>query len=41
MFQVEMTIQELDETHLVYIFSFSIIVTLHSSKGAERALNAV
>ena len=39
--QVEMTIQELGETHLLYIFSYSIIFTLHSSKGVEHALNAV
>ena len=36
-----MAIQELDETHLLYIFSFSIKNTLHSSKGIEHALNAM
>ncbi|EGP68449.1 hypothetical protein HMPREF9958_0374 [Streptococcus mitis SK1073] len=38
---MEMTIQELDETHLLYVFSFFIIFTLHSSKGVKHALNAV
>ncbi|KXT75025.1 hypothetical protein STRDD10_00509 [Streptococcus sp. DD10] len=38
---MEMTIWELDETHLLYIFSFSIIFTFHSSKGVENALNTV
>jgi len=38
---VETTIQELDEIHLLYIFSFSIVFTLHSSKGVEHALNAM
>lgn len=38
-FQEEMTIQEVDKIHLLYIF-FTVF-TLHSSKGAEHALNAV
>jgi len=38
---VEMAIQEVDEIHLLYIFSFSIKNTLHSSKGIEHVLNTV